>query len=273
MNPPQVYMCSPSWTLLPPPSPYHPSGSSQCTSPKHPVLCIQPGLATRFIHDILHVSMPFSQTLCTRRQKRHWCIEQSYGLCGRGRGYWVLDNLLKPKSRLPLCEKERDFCLVLTVWGWRAGSLQTESKSRWHLVRAWGCLSHWMFEDFSKAHFLQELSSMSEGRSRLPFPTATAVSSKQSQEGFMKGSWERKPHYGPKILHDQSKSLSVSFSRVCFRKHMNTWLWGWEGKDFKNQWEKGDVLDSQLSTRASVIASLCFSFPLLYLKKHIVSDC
>ena len=37
MNPPQVYMCSPSWTLLPPPSPFHPSGSSQCTSPKHPV--------------------------------------------------------------------------------------------------------------------------------------------------------------------------------------------------------------------------------------------
>ena len=23
--------------------------------------------------------------LCTRQQKRHWCIEQSYGLCGRGR--------------------------------------------------------------------------------------------------------------------------------------------------------------------------------------------
>ena len=44
MNPPQVYMYSPSWTLLPPPSPYHPSGSSQCTSPKHPVSCIEPGL-------------------------------------------------------------------------------------------------------------------------------------------------------------------------------------------------------------------------------------
>ena len=29
MNPPQVYTCSPSWTLLPPPSPYHPSGSFQ----------------------------------------------------------------------------------------------------------------------------------------------------------------------------------------------------------------------------------------------------
>ena len=61
MNPPQVYTCSPSWTLLPPPSPNHPSGSSQCTSPKHPVLCIESGLVTRFIYDILHVSMPFSQ--------------------------------------------------------------------------------------------------------------------------------------------------------------------------------------------------------------------
>ena len=27
--------------LNPPPSPYHPSGSSQCTSPKHPVSCIE----------------------------------------------------------------------------------------------------------------------------------------------------------------------------------------------------------------------------------------
>ena len=61
MNPPQVYLWSPSWTLLPPPSPYHPSGSSQCTSPKHPVSCIKPGLASHFIHDILHVSMLFSQ--------------------------------------------------------------------------------------------------------------------------------------------------------------------------------------------------------------------
>ena len=63
MNLPQVYTCSPSCTLLPPLSPYHPSGSSQCTSPKHPVSCIEPGLATRFIYDIIHVSMPFSQII------------------------------------------------------------------------------------------------------------------------------------------------------------------------------------------------------------------
>ena len=61
MNLLQVYMCSLSWTLRPPPSPFHPSGSSPCTSPKHPVLCIEPELATCFIHDIIHVSMPYSQ--------------------------------------------------------------------------------------------------------------------------------------------------------------------------------------------------------------------
>ena len=28
-----------------------------------------------------------SITLYTRQQKRHWCIEQFFGLCGRGRGW------------------------------------------------------------------------------------------------------------------------------------------------------------------------------------------
>jgi len=63
MNPPQVYMCSPSRTSLPPPSLYHPSGSFQCTSPKQPVSCIEPGLAIHFIYNIIHVSMPFSQII------------------------------------------------------------------------------------------------------------------------------------------------------------------------------------------------------------------
>ena len=41
----------------------HPSGSSQCTSPKHPVSCIEPRLAIRFLHDIIRVSKPFSQII------------------------------------------------------------------------------------------------------------------------------------------------------------------------------------------------------------------
>ena len=49
--------------LNPPPSPYHPSGSSQCTSPKDPVSCIEPGLVIHFLYNIIHVSMSFSQII------------------------------------------------------------------------------------------------------------------------------------------------------------------------------------------------------------------
>ena len=48
---------------LPPPSPSHPSGSSQCTSPEHPVSCIEPGLVICFTYDNIHVSMTFSQII------------------------------------------------------------------------------------------------------------------------------------------------------------------------------------------------------------------
>ena len=39
-----------------PPHPI-PLGSSQCTSPEHPVSCIKPGLAICFTYDNIHVSM------------------------------------------------------------------------------------------------------------------------------------------------------------------------------------------------------------------------
>ena len=35
---------------------------SQCTSPKHPVSCIEPGLETHFIYDIIHVSVKLLAT-------------------------------------------------------------------------------------------------------------------------------------------------------------------------------------------------------------------
>ena len=46
---------------LPPPSPSHPSGSSQCTGPGCPVSCIEPRLAICFTYGNIHVSVPFSQ--------------------------------------------------------------------------------------------------------------------------------------------------------------------------------------------------------------------
>ena len=51
---------------LPSHLPPHPSGSSQCTSPKLPVSCFEPGLAIRFLYDIIHVSMTFSQIIPSR---------------------------------------------------------------------------------------------------------------------------------------------------------------------------------------------------------------
>ena len=53
----------PILTLLPTSIPSYPSGSSQCTSTKHPVSCIEPGLAIHFTYGNIHVSMLFSQII------------------------------------------------------------------------------------------------------------------------------------------------------------------------------------------------------------------
>ena len=47
----------------PPPSLYHPSGSSQCTSPKHPVSCFTPVLAIIY-YMILYMSQCHSPKSC-----------------------------------------------------------------------------------------------------------------------------------------------------------------------------------------------------------------
>ena len=63
MNPQRVYINSQSWAPLPSPSPYHLSGSSPCTSPKHAVSCVRHRQAIQFLHDSIHVRMPFSQII------------------------------------------------------------------------------------------------------------------------------------------------------------------------------------------------------------------
>ena len=63
MNQPQVYMCPPSQTPLPPRSPSHPSGLSQCTGFECPVSCIELGLVIYFTYSNIHVSMLFSQII------------------------------------------------------------------------------------------------------------------------------------------------------------------------------------------------------------------
>ena len=76
MNPPRVYMCSPSWTPLPPSSLYHPSGSSQCTSPKLPVSCIEPGLAIRLLYDfwLFLLSLPLLNDFILLSSSIKWVV-------------------------------------------------------------------------------------------------------------------------------------------------------------------------------------------------------
>ena len=54
---------SPILKPLPPPSPSHPSGSSQCTSPEHPVSGTKPELVICFTYGSIHVSMLFTQII------------------------------------------------------------------------------------------------------------------------------------------------------------------------------------------------------------------
>ena len=56
-------MRSQTWTPLPPPSLQHLSGSSPCTSPKHAAPWVRHRLAIQFLHDSIHVRMPFSQII------------------------------------------------------------------------------------------------------------------------------------------------------------------------------------------------------------------
>ena len=58
-------------------------------------------------------------TLCMSQQKRHWCIEQSYGLCGRGRGWedlgewhWNMYNIMYETS----CQ------FRFNAWYWMLGA-------------------------------------------------------------------------------------------------------------------------------------------------------
>ena len=63
MSQPWVYMCPPSWSPLPPPSPSHPSGLSQCTGFECPVSCIELGLVIYFTYGNIHVSVLFFQII------------------------------------------------------------------------------------------------------------------------------------------------------------------------------------------------------------------
>ena len=122
MNPPRVYTCSQSWTPLPPPFPYHPSGSSQCTSPKHPISCIELRLVIHFLYDIIHVSMPFSQIIpplpSPTESKRLFCTSVSLLLSHNQWTkffFFLKNNQILELEGLKSCFFKADL-FVRTVW-------------------------------------------------------------------------------------------------------------------------------------------------------------
>ena len=148
MNPPHVYTCSPSWCPHPPPSSYHPSGSSQCTSPKHPLSCIEPGLVICFIYDIIHVSMPFSQIILPSpsptESKRLFYTSLSL-LLSHIQGYryhlskFHIYVLVYCIGRMALKHVQHHIwkespaqvrCMILDTWGWCTGTTQRDGMGR-----------------------------------------------------------------------------------------------------------------------------------------------
>jgi len=79
-------------------------------------------------------------TQCTRQQKRHWCIDQSYGLCGRGRGWgdlgewhWNIYNNMYETSRQSRFDA-RYWMLGAGTLGWPRGRVwggRREEGSGW----------------------------------------------------------------------------------------------------------------------------------------------
>ena len=79
-------------------------------------------------------------TLCTRQQKRHRCIEQSFGLCGRGKGVMIWENgietcIISYKKQIASPGLMQDTgCLGLVHWddpeGW-------DGEGRWEAFQDW----------------------------------------------------------------------------------------------------------------------------------------
>ena len=77
-----IPILKPPATSLPIPSRWLP----QCTGSECPVSCIELGRVIYFTYGNIHVSMLLSQ-INSRQQNRHRCKEQTFGLCGRRRGW------------------------------------------------------------------------------------------------------------------------------------------------------------------------------------------
>ena len=148
MNPLQVYMCSPSWTHLPPPSPYHPSGSSQCTSPTKGFKRL------RVQHTLRWLEVPWQRAVHTPGIRGGQASRRS-DFQNLSPGRHLLTHFLslglflqREQDSSPLWpenwkEGEENGALLKPKWmrGWGGSRLAEESRGSYHLGRIrWGVL-------------------------------------------------------------------------------------------------------------------------------------
>ena len=87
--------------------------------------------AISILMHILEFRKMVTITLYVRQQKRHRCIEQSFGLCGRGRGrddlgewHWNMYNIIWNESPVQVR------CRIQDAWGWCTGMTQRDGTGR-----------------------------------------------------------------------------------------------------------------------------------------------
>ena len=105
---------------LPPPSPYHLSGSSQCTSPKHPVSRIEPRLAIHFAA-LFIIARTWKQPRCPSADKlirKLWYIYpmEYYSVVKKNTFKSILIRWMKlePITQSEVSQKEKHQYSILT---------------------------------------------------------------------------------------------------------------------------------------------------------------
>ena len=129
MNQPWVYMCPPSWTPLPSPSPSHPSGLSQCT----PHLLLKVFLPHLFLR-IMNLSISINPEW---GKKKSWIITEKIMVAMTGYFAFIHRYQVQPSHQTwGLC-----LCALCPPWAHSPGIFWEASP----LVLHTHCLALWIF--------------------------------------------------------------------------------------------------------------------------------
>ena len=116
MNQPWIYMCSPSWTSLPPPSPFYPSGSSQCTSPS---TCL---IHQTWTGDLLHN--------CLQSFPASGSFQTSQLFTSRGQSVYLRLLMFFLAILIPTCNSSSPtFCMIYSTYKLNK---QGDNTQPWH---------------------------------------------------------------------------------------------------------------------------------------------